>query len=144
MEQNVNFSAGKNYSEYNAKAFFGAYGLIDVTFTKRVVTMKNGAKVALTTLRGVNPNDGQRISLDLWPSRCQTLKDIAEMPDTIGDIIIRFGRYEDEATGEVVEAGAPRVYGFFVGKDEHFFHGNKPEFVDGASVYTNDEATTKE
>jgi len=127
-----------NYQDYNALPFFGDYGLTDIKFTKKEATMANGAKVALIHLSGYRPADGKRADVDFWPARCQTVEDIKKLPEHPQDIIIRFGRYTDETTGETVEASAPRVLGYFVGKEEVFFHGPKPVFEGGASVWTNE------
>lgn len=135
----VNFTSN-NYNDYNANLFFKAYGLENVKFTRKDVEMKNGAKVALVHMSASNPNDGQRIALDIWPNRSQTLDDLKDMPDNIQDIIIRFGLYKDEETGEVVEAAAPKCVGYFVGTDEFTWHGARRDFVDGSSVYSNEPA----
>ena len=142
---NMNLSKD-NYTDYEAKAFFADYGLNNVTFTSKEIKTSNGAKVKLVTVKAVNPQNGQRIDFDIWPNRCQTLDDLKAMPEKIGDIIIRFGKYQDEETGEVVEATKPRIIGYFQGKEEVFFHGPKPEWDDDAqaSVWTNEPEKKEE
>lgn len=135
----INYSAGKNYEDFEGAAFFKAYGLERVKFTTREVAMKNGAKVKLFNLDAYNPNDGRVISLDMWPTNCQTTNDLNAIPAEVSDIRIRFGIYTDEETGETVEAAAPRVVGYRAGGDLIKFNGPKPAYSTNGSVWTNEE-----
>lgn len=135
----MNFSAGRNYEDYEGAAFFKAYGLERVKLSTREVTMKNGAKVKLFNLDAYNPTDGKVINLDMWPTNCQTEADLKAIPATVADIRLRFGSYVNDETGEVVEASAPRVVGYRVGEDLITFNGPKPEWTSNGSVWTNEE-----
>ena len=137
MKNFENYDA--NYNDYYAQKFFSDYGLEKVNFERRDVTMGNGAKVALIRLSGTNSTNGHIINVDLWPARCQTLADLKAMPVKPEDIIIRFGTYTDETTGETVEASMPKVVAWCQGETVNKFSGNKPEWVDGGSVYNNEE-----
>ena len=127
---------------YDAKAFFTFYGWKGAELTTKTVTMKNGAKVGVVVLTAKNDANGERLTMTMWPNKCQTTDDLEALPKTLEDAIIRFGVYKDEETGGVYEAGEPKVVGYIVGGKDVVWHGSKPRWdaeLKG-SVWSNEPA----
>ncbi len=127
---------------YDAKAFFAFYGWTNVSFNTKSVTMANRAKVGLVVVTAKNAANGERLTLTLWPNKCQTEDDLKALPNTLEDIIIRFGVYKDDETGEIYEAGEPKVLGYIVDGKDVVWHGRRPEWdsVRGCSIWSNEPA----
>lgn len=133
-----------SHSDYIGSMYFKAFGCVDMEFTPKPVTMKNGATVVLLHIEGTNANNGLIVNVDLWPSRNQTTKDIEKMPKKFEDIMFRIGYHteKDIATGEekTIE-GQPKFLGYFVNGEKVFFSGDRKEFEDD---WTNEEPVKEE
>ena len=140
--QNIDLSSNKNYNDYVASVFFNAYGLKGLNLTSKTVETRDRAKVSLVNVQAYDPSDGHLVDMDLWPNKCQTLDDIKAIPENVEDVILRFGKFEDEETGEIVETDVPRIAAYKQDGKWVKFHGARPEWDDEnrRSIWNNDPA----
>ena len=133
-----------SYVDFEARAWFKAHGVENVIFTPKVVKMKNDAKVVLVHIQGVNPEDGQRVDVDLWPRRNTTEKDIEKLPENFDDIVFRIGYHteKDLATGEEITVeGQPKMACYRMKGKDVLFSGSVKQFEDD---WTNEEPVSEE
>lgn len=138
---NQNYLSRESHADYIASTFLKEEcGLRNLKFSTRDVTMSNGAKVRLLHIEGVASN-GRIADNDFWPSRCQTLADLENMPENLEDVRLRFGFFTDESTGEVIAGKRPTYIGYYLNGEFIQFSGSKPVWSEDAqgSVWTNDE-----
>lgn len=142
METNYSAQAQFQYTrdshkDYLASKYFKALGVPCIAFETREVKCGD-ARVALVNFSGFSDVDGCKVDVDLWPQRCQTLKDLESLPLNPKDIVFRIGYWSevDPTTGEVtVKQGKPKVLAWFDGTKFVKFTG-KPAIFDEATKRT--------
>lgn len=131
------------YIDYVASKYFEALNVHSVKFETRPVEC-NGAKVVLVNVSGISNLDGRIVNVDLWPARCQTMKDIAALPKRPSDIQFRIGYHTsvDPITGETkITQGQPKFLKFFNGEEFVGFTGKKAVYNEetGRTEWSNEE-----
>ena len=149
----------ENYVDYYGGEFGMLNGWKNVHFQPKIVE-KDGEKVVLMHLDGINTNDASRLNVDFWPKRSATEDDIKALPTEFEDIIFRIGCHIEETmqdvadpeTGEITRKkvvtrkfSEPKFASYFVEGKEVQFHGKRSEWDEtkGHSVWVEDETEEK-
>lgn len=121
-----------SHIDYYGKMYFEKFGVADVKFTPKPVTV-DGAKVVLLHIEGVNTNNGAKVNVDLWPRQNCTETFINGLPKFFEDIIFRIGYHteKDITTGEerIIE-GQPKFLCYIRGGKEFYFDGDVHKYGD--------------
>ena len=125
---NINLSQN-NYVDYVASLYFKALGVVNATFTPKVVKVGD-EECVLVHIEGVQLTTGVKVNVDLWPRNHATAEDIAALPKSLDDIEFRIGYWPsiDENGEQRLQQGTPKWTNYTFGGNTFTLSGDKREF----------------
>lgn len=125
---NINLSQN-NFVDYVASLYFKALGVVNTTFTPKVVKVAD-EDVVLIHIEGVQTSTGVKVNVDLWPRNHASAEDVAALPKRLDDIEFRIGYWPaiDENGEQVLRQGTPKWTNYTTGSNVVSLSGEKREF----------------